>query len=147
MDLTLLRSLNMRRPTASGFLPDSPGQDSLSNSPGQDTREEVVEVVESGDDAVSEKQPIDASETREVRRDRRSVMSRGDPRPAPFQRGDPRPAPLHTLALLLTLADLNLPDSCLASLLCRIADHPLLASLPGEEGRNCGGEKCGISLF
>ena len=124
----------MRRPTAAGFLPDSPGQDSLSNSPGQGTREEVVE---SGDDAVSEKQPIDASETREERRERRSVMSRGDP----------RPAPLHTLALLLTLADLNLPDSCLASLLCRIADHPLLASLPGEEGRNCGGEKCGISLF
>ena len=137
MDLTLLRSLNMRRPTAAGFHPNSPGQDSLSNSPGQDTREEVVEVVESGDDAVSEKQPIDASETREERRERRSVMSRGDP----------RPAPLHTLALLLTLADLNLPDSCLASLLCRIADHPLLASLPGEEGRNCGGEKCGISLF
>ena len=125
----------MRRQTAVGFLPDSPGQDSLSNSPGQDTREEVKEVVESGDDA--EKQPIDASETREERRERRSVMSRGDP----------RPAPLHTLALLLTLADLNLPDSCLASLLCRIADHPLLASLPGEEGRNCGGEKCGISLF
>merc|ERR1719400_1499 len=65
VDLTLLRSLNMRRQTAAGYHPDSPGQDSLSNSPGQGTREEVVEVVESGDDAVAEKQPIDASETRE----------------------------------------------------------------------------------
>ena len=96
-----------------------------------------MEVVESGDDAVSEKQPIGGSEKREERRERRSVMSRGDI----------RPAPLHTLALLLALADLNLSDNCLASLLCRIAHHPLLASMPGEEGRNCGGEKCGISLF
>ena len=70
-----------------------------------------------------------------------------------FSGEEARAAPLHTLALLVTLADLPLSDKCLASLLCRIADHPLLGTAvplaleDGEGGRNCGGRKCGMFLF
>ena len=79
-------------------------------------------------------------------------ISEGEPRQISGR--EPRPAPKHTLALLLTLADLPLSDNCLASLLCRVADHPLLGDVPrentledGDMGRNCGGRKCGIFLF
>ena len=138
VDLTLLRSLNMRRQTAGG---------SLSKTSGQDLGKEVVELAH--------QEKLERSKEGEERRARRSAGSEtsgGEPKP--FSGGDPgqfsgdkpRPAPLHTLALLVTLADLPLSDNCLASLLCRIADHPLLGATV-DSGRNCGGRKCGVFLL
>ena len=145
MDLTLLRSLNMRRKHSS-----------VPNTSGQDTGKEVVELVD-------HEEKLERSKEREERRARRSVGSAdsgGEPRQFSgdevqrFSGGEPRlrAAPLHTLSLLVTLAGLPLSDKCLASLLCSIADHPLLASAAhtledGERGRNCGGGKCGMFLF
>ena len=146
MDLTLLRSLNMRRQTAGG---------SLSKTSGQDLGKEVVELAH--------QEKLERSKEGEERRARRSVglensggepkpFSGGDPgqfsgdKPRQFSGDKPRPAPLHMLALLVTLADLPLSDNCLASLLCRIADHPLLGTTV-DRGRNCGGRKCGLFLF
>ena len=137
MDLTLLRSLNMRRKTAAGSFPKTSGQD---------TGKEVVELVD-------HQEKLERSKEREKRRARRSVGSANSgAEPRQFSGGEPRAAPLHMLSLLVTLADLPLSDKCLASLLCRIADHPLLASAAhtledGERGRNCGGGKCGMFLF
>ena len=147
MDLTLLRSLNMRRNTASG-------------TSGQGIGKEEVKLVD-------DLEKLERGREREDRRGRRSVGSvtsgkfaRGDQRQfsrgetKPFSRGETKPASQHTLALLVTLADLPLSDNCLASLLCRVADHPLLGAVPqphtledGERGRHCGGSKCGMFLF
>ena len=155
VDLTLLRSLNMRRNTASG-------------TSGQVTGNEEVELVD-------DLEKLERGREREERRGRRSVgsetsgqfpggdqrqFSGGDQRQfsrgetKPFSGSEPRPAPQHTLALLVTLADLPLSDNCLASLLCRVADHPLLGAVPqphtledGERGRHCGRSKCGMFLF